>query len=480
MKFTLSYKIITLATLLLFGCKQIDNVVDIQPTMLLTEDTALTSLNAYDALLLSSYGQLRTVHFTSIYVSDFLADDVKVGGNSPGQGAPTYYYQHNSATAEFSTIWTAGYAAINLANIIIKRLPDFQADAGVKSRILGEAYAIRAMAHFDLLKYYAPFYNGSNGGELGIPYITEPAVALQKPSRNTIDVCYANIDSDLNQASALLSAGTPRVLTGTNIPQHYFRPIIINALKARIALYRQNWNEAITQATTVINASSPMVTGTPYRTMFTSAENLGEIIFKLRFEQGQGRLGNNYWGEASDLCYFVTSTDLTGLYLAGEDRLAAFTQVTPQATATLPGGGLAIVKNRGGVADYGRVDLKIFRATEMYSIRAEANARLNQITAAHTDHNAIRTARGVPSENLLPMTQQQAIIRILAEKRREFAFEGHRLLELRRAGQGIRRLNHNVTGIAGDFTNDTNFFRVFPIPLTETQPNPNVTQNPGY
>jgi hypothetical protein len=503
-------KIFAFVTLFFVGCKQIDEVVDISPTMLLGEETSLANLSDAERLLFSTYGRMRSVHLTSTYLSDFLADDLKIGYNGTGQGVSLYEYtQMNSATPEVSTIWINAYGAINLANIIIQKVPQLDAidqnQQFLKTRILAEAYAIRAMVHFDLLKYYAEFYDGTNGGKLGVPYIKEPAFTLQTPARLTIDACYANIDADLNQSVLLFSqfglqqGGTPPAgftFPSTVSSERRIRPRVIRALKARIALYRRDWDTAITEATAAIdnNGYAPgtdntisLVSGNAaYANMFNQNEALGEVIFKIRFEQGEGGVGRNYWGESvtpgADICHFVSSSDLTGSYLGTDARFNSFFQATTNASNTLPGGGFAIAKHRGGSVDFGRADIKVFRLSEMYLIRAEAYERKNQRGNAQIELNAVRAARGVPAENIIAATPIVAISKILLEKRLELAYENHRLLELRRAGSGLRRTNHNVSGVTGAFERTANdpIFSVFPIPLAEMQVNPNMVQNPGY
>ena len=66
---------------------------------------------------------------------------------------------------------------------------------------------------------------------------------------------------------------------------------------------------------------------------------------------------------------------------------------------------------------------------------------------------------------------------IIHERRMELAFEGHRWFDLIRIDNGNYALNflHSIGK-----TNATKERLLFPIPQTEIDANPLMTQNPGY
>lgn len=116
----------------------------------------------------------------------------------------------------------------------------------------------------------------------------------------------------------------------------------------------------------------------------------------------------------------------------------------------------------------------IFRLTEQYFIRAEANARLNKLDVAIKDLNLIRERAGL---NPLPETlsQEEILSAILHERRLEFFAEwGHRWFDLIRSGKGKSILEYNK-----NINVNPNAF-LFPIPELELSINPNLNQNPGY
>jgi hypothetical protein len=109
----------------------------------------------------------------------------------------------------------------------------------------------------------------------------------------------------------------------------------------------------------------------------------------------------------------------------------------------------------------------VIRLAEMYLIRAEAKAQLNDYTGALEDLNVIRSRAGVPDFSSL--SKVDILKAIEDENSIEFAFEAHRWFDLvrtRRAGEVLGITNQN--------------YWLFPIPLSDVLSDPDVTQNPGY
>lgn len=100
----------------------------------------------------------------------------------------------------------------------------------------------------------------------------------------------------------------------------------------------------------------------------------------------------------------------------------------------------------------------------MYLIRAESNFRLNTSLGATPldDVNTIR--RRAHASELLSVTLDD----ILTERRRELAFEGFLIHDVKRTKGNVGSLNWNSDEL------------VFPIPLREIQVNKKLVQNPGY
>ena len=109
----------------------------------------------------------------------------------------------------------------------------------------------------------------------------------------------------------------------------------------------------------------------------------------------------------------------------------------------------------------------------MYLIRAEARARLGELTNAKTDLDAVRSLAGLAATTAA--TQQDLLTAILNERRVELFTEfGHRFFDLKRFGQ----LDNTLPVLKPDWsTNEA----LLPLPESELLLNPNLApQNPGY
>lgn len=131
----------------------------------------------------------------------------------------------------------------------------------------------------------------------------------------------------------------------------------------------------------------------------------------------------------------------------------------------------------------GHQNFYVMRYADLLLIRAEALVRQGNFTDAATLVNQVR-ARA--NSGLTPVTianTDDGINKILKERKLELAFEGHRWFDLKRTGKAIEILSQqkNAAGNLLPYVNNLNQNRLlWPIPQTQMDNNPNLTQNPGY
>ena len=146
------------------------------------------------------------------------------------------------------------------------------------------------------------------------------------------------------------------------------------------------------------------------------------------------------------------------------------------------------------VQPYSAAQWIVFRLSEFYLNYAEASAELGQTANALLYLNKIRERAGMPDQTA--SSQADLITKIQHERRIELCFEGHRYFDLRRWGMAPLG-SKNGLGIIITPTSPANTsftyqvdtvekrvwvpsFYYYPIPRTETQKDPAISQNPDY
>lgn len=457
----IKYILFIISALLLFSC---NNQLELDPQESLATDEALSDINGMTTALNGVYNGLQTVSYYGrnyLVMPEIEADLVYLSIDNSNRFVTNYTLAWNQDNAEITAFWNIAYALILRCNNIINRIDELEGDQAAKDQIKGEALAIRAMIHFDLVRVFAKQYTQSTPTiDLGVPVVT--ASTLGEPARNTIEEVYTQIIADLNAAKPLM----------TDQGIYHFSPNAAEALLARVYLYKGDYANAEQSATAVINSGDYALSDDIVAAF--QAPGSSEEIFTLRFVAtetfGSDNLGQIYnpdgYGDIR------VTTDLIDLYEEGDDRLNFIYEG--------PTGEMYQSKflEQDGVP--GLHSPKILRIAEMYLIRAEAAAQLNKGSQAIADLNAIRTKRGASALTGVPAGE--ILEAVLAERRRELAFEGHTKFDLWRNGIDLVRDQCN-TGkelTAPCTLEATSNYTVYPIPRREVDVNQNIVQNPGY
>ncbi|WP_235207216.1 RagB/SusD family nutrient uptake outer membrane protein [Pedobacter sp. V48] len=137
----------------------------------------------------------------------------------------------------------------------------------------------------------------------------------------------------------------------------------------------------------------------------------------------------------------------------------------------------------------------MFRLSEMYLNRAEAEAKLSNTGAALDDVDLIRKNRGLENSlyNKILPSGYSALDVVLEEKRIEMAFEGHRAYDIYRNKRAMSKaywgyhlaglketdidLSKTPTGYANLSVNYTNPRVIYFVPIDEVLSNTLATQN---
>ncbi|GAB3042320.1 RagB/SusD family nutrient uptake outer membrane protein [Spirosoma pulveris] len=439
-----------LSALLLTGCQQF---LTVQPDLQVDQSQAITNASTAEAAVNGLYNRLGSDGY---YGSNFQALAYLSGGDiqwTGSQGAPQEITARK-LTADngyVGSAWSAIYRTILQANYLLETVPtitDPQLTADRKNQILGEAYAIRALSYFDLVR-------GWGGVQLILKATRTPTDNTNIP-RSSVDETYVQVLKDLTAAEPLLSATSNR---------NRITRKTVWAIRARYHLYRQEWEQAETYASKLIDDAANYKLAKPYSAFFANnavatPESVFEIAYTNSFKNGHynwwlppALSGRREWAPNANLVTLLNDPNVGG------NRKELIAQTSPP--GNLWYGKLYYRTPLGTDPAY------VIRIAELYLIRAEARAQLGKSAAALTDLNAVRDRAGVPAS--LASTKDALLLSIETERQVEFPFEADRWFNLIRTGR--------VAAVLG-ITDATKY--VLPIPNSEILADKALTQNQGY
>ncbi|MFZ6023233.1 MAG: RagB/SusD family nutrient uptake outer membrane protein [Bacteroidota bacterium] len=454
--------------LLIFNisCKKI---LDTNPQNAITVEEAQKARDAVYAAVISAYDLLQSRDY---YGRDFIASAETLADNCiiPSGARGFFNAQSSNEPGSHTNIFFVAYGIIARANFAIKYADGIAGTEAEKKVVKGEAYFLRALVYFDLLNSYSRNPNYLiNNFDWGVPLITDPATEISQityPAREKINAVYNLVIADLTNAGALLnnSFKPNRASLGA-----------VQALLSRVYLYKGDWANADTWATTAINSNAAaLATATEYVSMW-GKRAMKESFFELNYEPAENLTTNSLQS-----IYSIDSVSGAGFgdLAASSSLLASY---FPNDIRTFPSlirrttrSGSTVHYTRkffGTKGSFGLDNIAILRISEIYLNRAEARARLGSDSLALVDLNKIhKRATGI---DLIGLTGTNLINTILRERRVELAFEGHRIFDLLRLGR-------DVTKPAGTVIPYTDFRLIARFPQSEIDNNPNIIQNPGY
>ena len=521
-----------LGIIFLASCQK--DFLDIKPQQsVFTEDvfsslpTARAAVNGLYSLMQSYSYYGRDAMVIPEVISDNMTRSVRTGNRYTGMNTMT----HTATDANVSRMWNQMYQVVTNANAIIANeeklkgiiTPLQQEEFG---QLIGEAYAVRALAYFDLAKFFSrPLKHTADGSHLCVPLVLNPITKVDEvvyPARNTAAEVYAQIDKDLTEAIKRLPA-TGTVYNNGAVNNSFFK-IRLNrwgtlALRARIAIFKEDWAGAVAASTEVIASGkySLFTYGSMVQDFRTPNNN--ESIFEVSnnsndnpgtdsyaYLSSQGGYGE-LLGTRTTMNSRSTGTTLT-TFRALYDTYTP-TDVRRQFVALGDRNSLGGERNVPLCLKYTNIvtyleNIKVMRIAEMYLSRGEALARLAvqnndaaSLTSSLVDINLIRKSRDTASSTRpfsasLMATPPTGTLRatafldsIIVERRKEFALEGQRLFDLNRTKTNFVKINAGGNGASRliQYTSTTSSYynrTILPIPVSQVQNNPNMVQNQGF
>lgn len=417
--------------------------------------------------------------------------DLSATTNNTLKYALRYEYGYSSTRGVLSTIWNNGYNVIANANELLRnsgivqdvdkertanyKESDVFASDQTRDILTGEALAVRAYMHFDLLRMFAPS-PAAGADKPAIPYVTvlQKQITPQSTVRETLD----KIVTDLKQAERLLEKTDPVVAanpepTDDTWYRRAYRPTQMNyyavcGLLARVYLYAGNTEQAEVYAQKVIDAAEFDWT---LPDNFNKGDILGvkELVFNLFTKTMKSDITDNYFSAGSvntaDM-YGLSSAQYSERYASRADRRGKETVIALQNGKRIP---QKYVVKEDETADTLKLKNRIpmIRLSEMYYIKAESQMNDGLLADASETLNLVREKRGALADAVYA-DEPAFYAELFEEYRREFLAEGQLFYYIKRRNQvGLIETQFMV-----DF--------IFPLPENEITYGLSVQTNEKY
>lgn len=397
-------------------------------------------------------------------IGDVQSDNAFIENENSGRYIANYQFNFTAANNEYTDMWNEAYATILRANNVI----DADISGDNVPALKAQAYATRGLLYFKLVNIYArPYTDDPNAPGVPIVLHYDPYV---QPARSTVQQVYDQIISDLETAFSTAGGYTNSVTLSK---------FAMEGLLARAYLYMGDNAKARAAADDVIGSQEfSLVEPENYVGYWENGgirtdgvETMFEIDVDLVNNNGSDDFGGIYANIYQDI---YCADELYNLYSPSDVRASVL--IPWYTKAGLP----AVIVNKfpNASSTQDRDNIKVIRLAEVYLVAAEASLPGNE-NAARLYLNALVKKRD-PDFSGYTSSGNQLLEDIITERRKELAFEGDRFYDLNRLKRTITRESNAAAIPAPLSISYDNYHRVAPIPLSETQANPNIQQNPGY
>ncbi len=477
----LAYSVVAVVALSITGCSKWLNVPPKdkvpQDALFTTEQGFIDALNGVYLNMAKSPSTGLTAGFYSndmtMGLMSVLGYDYDVASNSTIPNAnlynPAYLYDYTNPTLQAETVnlWKGFYYNIANLNNIITQI-DSKKDVFVSDnfqRVKGEAIALRAFHHFDVIRLYG-MPPETAGTTPAIPYVTKFDI-LTTPLSSVNDALNLCIN-DLREASSMLAQTDTSALVHADAnlfkayTQNHLNYWAVKGLMARVFLYQGKLDSANYYASQVIGCGKfPLIT----KNVASSSNPMRdrtfyqELLFALYTKSIKANVLTNYQ-PGSGLPLYLTPAGLTRVY------------GTPSADAVdwrksswfdNPGNYMVpskLFQDANTKYEWQNV-LPLIRVSEMYYITSECANRVGDVVKGVSYLNQVRNARGLSPINNTITTDSlgKAITR---EYQKEFITEGQTFFYYKRLNLDLRTASgYPLTPPAGAY--------VFPMPDLEKE-----------
>ena len=425
-------KKVIIYTLLMFGCLSIltscEDWFDVSPKVEIKEDDLFKDEDGYfDALvgvysIMASenlYGKNMTMGFMDALVQNYYITSAA----HPFYYASKYDYTHNASQTIIDKFWEKMYEAVVNTNNVLTRLEKASKSMFSDDNynlIKGEALALRAYLHFDLLRMFGPSFKMDKDRKC-IPYV-KTVSKENTPYSSPVEVVNACV-ADLEKAlTCLVNDPVKNSVQETDNIYLMNRKTRLNVyavqgLLARVYMYGDNKGKALEYALKLVdNDSLPLTTnisGVRNDRVFSQELLFGLFVDKISTWADDFFKSSSMGYDLQQLEYYL---DLMYDKTAGLGNDVRYSELFDIADYYGKQKKYLQLSTDNYNAKY-RVPM--LRLSEIYYIAAECTTDLGE---AARWLNLVRKARNLEEKKFNSFSEVQAYL--TAEYRREFYSEG--------------------------------------------------------
>lgn len=455
----MTYKTFFIKTVMAVGitiaATSCEGFLDITPDGQVKRDEMLATNEGVEDALYGVYAKLRntTLYGQEMYFSslEIMSQTLYCYGNTGVTALGQYDYNNTTVKNVFAMIWNDMYNNISNVNSVLNAPLVDGANAYPANIYKGEALALRAMMHFDLMRLFAEQIT-VNPNAKGIPYATE--FSLKTPDFETLAENYNHVLADLQEAERLLADEGEYENTTSFMAdrQIHLNLHAVRALMARVFLTKGDKEKALEYAEKVIAQSGRQLkTKTEVINDVAGVLSKKECLFGVYFSgfytQVSAKLQQTISYSSLDL-----RSDFMEMYEKGVSGLdfrttAYFTSVDMGGTAKYRLSKFTDIYDLQNNASARPADLiqgiNMIRLPEMYYIAAEC--LLDKDYPKALDYfNEVVTNRGLDAlsgEGEETLTQEV----INTERYKEMIGEGQTFFNMKRQNLSIPSYDNSVT-----------------------------------
>lgn len=467
----------------------------VDPEVGVTDDVAVALTNGcYEPL------QSSNLYNQRIWTLDIVAGNSLVGAGGGTDGIET------TQAANFTTLsdnamalymWRSPWVGIGLCNEAIQSIEDnTDLSSEIHDRCLGEALFLRAHYYYILARLYG-----------GVPIRTTPYIPGNSTAiaRASLEDTYTQIIDDCSRAASLLP---PKSSYDSNNVGRACKDAALTMLAdiyLTLAPSNPTLYSLVVDLCDQVTGLGYDLNNSTYASNFDATiKNGAESIFEVQYS---GDTEYDFWGntpQSSWLSSFMgprnsnmaagcygwntPTQEFVDAYEDGDLRkdVTIFYQGCPQfdgmdykSSWSNTGYNVRkfiVPKSVSPEFNTSPANFVVYRYADVLLMQAEALNEMGETAPACGPINIVRKRAGLTGlpSNISKEDMKEAIIH---ERRMELAFEGHRWFDLIRIDNGEYAIKFFQS--LGK-TNVNKNRLLFPIPQTEMDANPLMTQNPGY